>query len=156
MKLFLKQVKKPQDENLEELTDPSRAPVPDSPKASKGRATFKKTQRLPSSLMMQLIQVQECLTPPKSWLSPNKKKSTVENMSDQGVEGKLKRPHPVVDLPETRDGIQKKPRKPIPFIQSPSGERKQEEGNISRVTRSQTLSHSPQCTPNYKPSPLAR
>ncbi|XP_071513970.1 putative protein tag-52 isoform X2 [Panulirus ornatus] len=120
--IALKVKKPPQDENFEELTEPSRFPVPESPKASTGGSALRKTQRLPSSLKTQLLQVQECLTPPKSWLSPNKKqKPTLENKRDQKVEGRFKRPHPVVDLCETRDEIQKKPRKPVSFMYSPSG-----------------------------------
>ncbi|KAG7169130.1 putative protein tag-52 [Homarus americanus] len=153
--LIALKVTKPQDENSGGVVEASRLPVPESPKIVKGKAAFKKTERSPTSLMAQLLQVQECLTPPKSWLSPGKKHKAADRNNEQEMDGKFKRPRSVFDSPETTKDKVNKSRRPLSFMQNFSGEKKTEE-NAAGVTRGQPFSYSPRYTPPYKPSPLAR
>ncbi|XP_045595613.1 rho guanine nucleotide exchange factor 39 isoform X2 [Procambarus clarkii] len=144
------------DENREEVLSPSRLPVPESPKVMKGKAAFKRTHDSPGSLMTQLLQAQDCLTPPKSWLSPSKKhKATPENKTDRRKAEKFKSPLPVLDLKKARVNIHVTQRTPLSFTCDQSGKIQKERVTVGRVTSARP-SYSPRCSPQYKPSPLAR
>ncbi|XP_037800558.1 FYVE, RhoGEF and PH domain-containing protein 3-like [Penaeus monodon] len=78
-------VQKPQDEN--QNSNAART-SDDPPRAAK--ETTPKSQWSPGAFFSQLMQVQDCLTPP--WLSPSKrKKAARESSSDE--DGKLRSPH---------------------------------------------------------------
>lgn len=148
---------KHQDESSEDVLGSSRIPIPNSPKVLKSKAAFKRTQESPSSLMAQFLQAHDCLTPPKSWLSPSKRhKATGDSKNRHKGEEKFKKPLPLVDSPEEIITVQKKQRRPLSLMHDMSGEREKEKANVRRLISAQPSSYSPRCSPQYKPSPLAR
>lgn len=131
------QATKQEDEMLS--GEPSSSAAPEPPKA-KAKTTFKKP-RSPNSLVSQLLQAHDCLTPPKSWLSPGKSQKDKAEKSKSGEGKKLqdslgswlspgrrqknkgeenqgtqrKRSRDTQGSPDCRQKCDKKPRRPVTF-----------------------------------------
>ncbi|KAK3855102.1 hypothetical protein Pcinc_038478 [Petrolisthes cinctipes] len=143
-----------------------------TPEPPKSKTTFKK-HRSPNSLMSQLLQAHDCLTPPRSWLSPGKGQKDKAEQSKSGDGKKLqnslgawlspgrrlknrnenqgterKRSRETQGSPDIRQKCDKRPRRPVTF--APGVEHRRQE-----VNRGRPFSHSSH-SPCFKPSPLAR
>lgn len=119
--------------------EPSTSVTPE-PSKTKAKTTFKKP-RSPNSLVSQLLQAHDCLTPPKSWLSPGKTQKDKAEKSKSGESKKLhdslgswlspgrrqknrceenqevqrKRSREAQDSPVSRQKCDKRPRRPVTF-----------------------------------------
>ncbi|XP_063601632.1 FYVE, RhoGEF and PH domain-containing protein 3-like [Penaeus indicus] len=148
--LIALKVQKPQDEN--QNSNAARTSE-ESPRTAK--ETAPKSQWSPGAFFSQLMQVQDCLTPP--WLSPSKRrKAARESSSDEDVKGKLKSPHanPSGIPPRESPAKSAKRCKSVALSALEGNHHKISESSASTPRRA--CPYPPRYRPQYKPSPLAR